>query len=119
MTEWIVREVGALCNSLNLNFKIPPALSLYEYDGYIFCLFLSAKRMLPLVACNETSGRACQRCDIYIYIYSKTPIYRASRGKGKNPGKSGDTVNRGTEKIVQNSAYLMFRIINYAMHLHT
>ena len=50
--------------------------------------------------------------------YSKTPIYRASRGKGKTPGKSGDTVNRGTGKIDQNSAYLRFKIINYAMHLH-
>jgi hypothetical protein len=50
--------------------------------------------------------------------YSKTPIYRASRGKGKRPGKSGDTVNRGTEKIDQNSAYLRFKMINYALQLH-
>ena len=28
--------------------------------------------------------------------YSKTSIYRASRGKRKKPGKSRDTVNRGT-----------------------
>ena len=28
--------------------------------------------------------------------YSKTPIYRASKGKGIRPSKSGRTVNRGT-----------------------
>ena len=50
--------------------------------------------------------------------YSKTPIYRASRGKGKRPGKSGDTVNRGTEKIVQNLAYQRLKTINYALELH-
>jgi hypothetical protein len=32
------------------------------------------------------------------FNYSKTPIYRAFRGKGKKPGKAGDTVNRGTGK---------------------
>ena len=31
-----------------------------------------------------------------ITIYSKTPIYRASWGKGIRPGKSRGTVNRGT-----------------------
>ena len=51
-------------------------------------------------------------------VYSKTPIYRASRGKGKKPGKSGDTVNRGMEKIVQDSVYLRFKTINYAKQLH-
>ena len=30
-----------------------------------------------------------------IFIYSKTPIYQASRGKRLRPGKSGDPVNRG------------------------
>ena len=28
--------------------------------------------------------------------YSKTPVYRASRGKGIRPGKSRSTVYRGT-----------------------
>jgi hypothetical protein len=51
--------------------------------------------------------------------YSKTPIYRASRGKGDKPGKSGDTVNRGTGKIDQNSTYLRFKMINFAMQLHS
>jgi hypothetical protein len=41
---------------------------------------------------------------IWAMKYSKTPIYRASQGKGKKPGKSGDMVNQGTGKIDQNSA---------------
>ena len=52
-------------------------------------------------------------------MYSKTLIYRVSRGKGKEPGKSGDTVNRGTGKIDQNLAYLRFKMINFAIPLHS
>jgi hypothetical protein len=39
--------------------------------------------------------------------YGKTPIYRASLGKGKRHGKSG------AEKIGQNVAYVRFKIISY------
>ena len=51
-------------------------------------------------------------------VYSKTPIYRASRGKGKKPGKSGDTVNRGMGKIDQNTAYVWFKTINFVYNVH-
>jgi hypothetical protein len=45
--------------------------------------------------------------------YSKTPIYRASQGKGKRPVKLGDTVNLGMEKIDQNTTYLWSKMIGY------
>ena len=38
------------------------------------------------------------KCDMYmfyIYIYSKTPIYRGVWRQGNNRGKSGSAVNRG------------------------
>jgi hypothetical protein len=32
----------------------------------------------------------------WLPYYFKAPIYQASLGKGKKPGKLGDTVNQGT-----------------------
>ena len=55
------------------------------------------KRFLPLQARLQLYHSFVQ----FHLNYSKTPIYRASRGKGKRPGKSGGTVNRGTEKFTK------------------
>ena len=81
----------------------------------------SAEALGSGVACYrlQATGYPKLRSLLTTTIYSKTPIYRASRGIGEKPGKSGDTVNRGMKKIDQNSAYLRFKIFKYVMHLRT